>query len=273
MLIQFQEEGLRGKSSTTIKTYMHCLEQFNNWLIGGGADIEDFSCSDVQQYIDYLAAKKKSASTINKIWNAIKKYCKFVGKEECIEDISVVKAPDYKKEAPQALSRNERNRLIREIDRTGNKRDFAILMVLLNTGIRVSELVTIDRSDVEISDRKGNLTVIGKGNKERTIPLNAETRRAIRRYLEERSDLHTALFLSNRGKRISVRTVQNLIHKYGYHVHQLRHTFITDLQRSGADLTLIQSLSGHSSLEILSRYSMPTSEDKQQAVELLYKHE
>ncbi|TXL67477.1 integrase [Cerasibacillus terrae] len=273
MLVQFQEDGMRGKSATTIKTYVYCLEQFDKWLVGSGTNIEEFSRSDVQQYIDYLAAKKKSASTINKIWNAIKKYCKFAGKEECMEEISIVKAPDYKKEAPEALSRNERNRLIREIDRTSNKRDFAILMVLLNTGVRVSELVSIDRSDIEMSERKGKLTVVGKGNKERSIPLNGEVRRAIDKYLHQRTDQHPALFLSNRGKRISVRTVQNLIHKYGYHVHQLRHTFITDLQRSGADLTLIQSLSGHSSLGMLSRYSMPTQEDKQKAVEILYKHE
>jgi integrase/recombinase XerD len=256
LLTHFREEGLRGKSVTTVKTYMYCLEQFEKWLDGTGTNLEEFSWSDVQQYIDFLAVKKKSASTINKIWNAIKKYCKFVHKEECIEGISVVKAPDYKKKAPQALSRNECNHLIRGIDLTGNKRNFAILMVLLNTGIRVSELVSIDQTDIELSERKGRLTVIGKGSKERTIPLNSETRRAIHRYLEERTGQHPALFLSNRGKRISVRTVQNLIHKYGYHVHQLRHTFITDLQRSGTDLIFIQSLSGHSSLEILSRYSI-----------------
>lgn len=140
-------------------------------------------------------------------------------------------------------------------------------MLLLNTGVRVSELVSIDQSDLELSERKGSLTVVGKGNKERIIPLHAEAGRADLKYMEERTDQHPALFLSNRGKRISVRTVQNLLHKYGYHVHQLRHTFITDLQRSGVDLTLIQSLSGHSSLEVLSRYSMPTQEDKQNANE------
>lgn len=267
MLKHFREEGLRGKSATTIKTYMYCLKQFDKWLNGCGTNLDEFSRSNVQQYIDYLAAKKKSASTINKIWNAIKKYCKFVGKEECIEGISIVKAPDFKKKAPQALSRNECNHLIREMDRTASKRDFAILMTLLNTGICVSELVSINRSDIEMSERKGKLTVVGKGNKERMIPLNVEVRRAIKKYLEERTDQHPALFLSNRGKRISVRTVQNLIHKYGYHVHQLRHTFITDLQRSGADLTLIQSLIGYASLDMLMRYSMPTQEDKQNTME------
>jgi integrase/recombinase XerC/integrase/recombinase XerD len=249
------------------------LEQFEKWLMKSETTFEEFSRSDVQQYMDYLTANRKSASTVNKIWNAIKKYCKFAGKEECIEDIYVIRPPDYSREAPQALTRAERNRLIREMDRTRNKRNFAILMVLLNTGIRVSELVSIDRRDIEINGRKGCLRVIGKGYKERFIPMNAETRRAITKYLEERYDKDPALFLSNRMKRISIRAVQSLFKPYGYHVHQFRHTFITDLQRSGADLTLIQSLSGHSSLEILTRYTMPTMEDKQHAVEMLYKEE
>lgn len=80
-------------------------------------------------------------------------------------------------------------------------------MLLLNTGVRVSELVSIDQSDLELSERKGSSTVVGKGNKERTIPLHAEARRAVLKYMEERTDQHPALFLSNRGKRISVRTV------------------------------------------------------------------
>ncbi|TPG69291.1 hypothetical protein EEL31_12675 [Brevibacillus laterosporus] len=94
---------------------------------------------------------------------------------------------------------NEYNKLMREIERTGNKRDFAIVVTLLYTGLRVSELVNLDQSDVESSERKGERTVrTGKGNKERTIPLNAEVRRAINRYIEERSDSNDALFLSNR---------------------------------------------------------------------------
>lgn len=199
MLERFLSEGLCGKSETTIKTYGHAIQQFEKWLDGSGTDLENYARSDVQQYIDYLASKKKSASTINKLWNAIKSYSKWVGKQDTIADISVIKVADIKKLAPKAMDRLERNKLIRDIDRTGNKRDFAILMTLLMTGIRVSELVALDRSDVDVSDRKGSLVVrLGKGNKERTLSLNVEARRAIEKYLEERSDSHTALFISDK---------------------------------------------------------------------------
>ncbi|MEY2195778.1 tyrosine-type recombinase/integrase [Neobacillus sp. BF23-41] len=272
MIDKFVSEGLRGKSATTIKTYAHALKQFERWLDGSGTNLNEYSRSDVQQYIDYQMKRKQSAATINKVWNAIKKFSNWNNKADTIEDISVIKQQDIKHEAPSSLSQNERRGLIREVDRQGNKRDIGIITTLLNTGLRVSELVSLDVSDIEITERKGSLRVIGKGNKERTIPLNNETRRAIEKYLEERSgNDEAALFISNRGERISVRSVQHLVNKFGFNVHQLRHTFITDLVRSGKDISLIQSLSGHSSADMILRYSAPSEDDKQAAVEDLYK--
>ncbi|MCG7317904.1 tyrosine-type recombinase/integrase [Brevibacillus laterosporus] len=190
---------------------------------------------------------------------------------DCIEEVHIIKAPDYKQTAPKALDRLERKRLEREVDRSGNKRDFAIIKTLLHTGLRVSELVALDRSDVDLSERKGELRVrAGKGNKARIVPLNADTRWAIRKYLEERSDDHEALFLSNRDKRISVRSVQHLLEQHNLHAHQLRHTFITGLVRANEDISVIQSLSGHSSADMILRYSKPTEEDKLKAIEGLY---
>ena len=267
MLEKFINEGLRGKSGTTVKTYFHALQQFQTWLGGVDADLDTFGRVDVQQYIDYLASKKKSASTINKVFSAIKKFAKWDNRPETVEDISVVKAPDIKKQAPEGLSKVERNRLLRELDRAGNKRDYAITVTLLMTGLRASELVSLDKSDTTISERKGSVKVVGKGRKERVIPLNAEARRAITKYLEERSDSHPALFVSNRGERISVRSVQFLLGKHGVHPHQLRHTFITGLVRANEDISVIQSLSGHSSADMILRYSQPTEEDKQRAVD------
>ena len=102
--------------------------------------------------------------------------------------------------------------------------------------------------------------------------MNVETRRVLTKYLEERNGNSPALFLSNRGERISVRSVQHLINKYGFNVHQLRHTFITDLVRAGHDISIIQSLSGHSSADMILRYSAPTEADRENAVEQLYKN-
>ncbi|RAP26646.1 hypothetical protein C2W64_01362 [Brevibacillus laterosporus] len=272
MLDRYLNEGIRSKSATTIKTYGHAIQQFEKWLDGAGTNLSDYARSDVQQYINYLTAKKKSASTINKLWNAIKSYSKWAGKNDTIEDIAIVKVADVKKHAPKAMDKLERNKLIRDIDRTGNKRDYAILMTLLLTGIRVSELVALDRTDVDVSDRKGSLVVrLGKGNKERTLPLNVEARRAIEKYLVERVDSNPALFISNRQERISIRSVQHLMEKHGHNVHQTRHSFITGLVRAGEDISVIQSLSGHSSADMILRYSMPSEEDKQKAVERLFK--
>lgn len=271
MINQFVEEGLRGKSDHTVKTYTHAIKQFSNWLEGAGTDLSSYARSDVQQYINYLASRRKSAATINKVWNGIKKFSRWAGKENTIEDISVVKPIGYKNEAPKALDRLELNRLIREIDRTENKRDMAILQLLINTGLRLSEMISLDRSDLEISDRKGHVNVRkGKGNKERIVPLNKEARRALVKYLEERTDNVEALFLSNRGKRIGIRTVQHLFEKHGCNVHALRHTFITGLVRNGQDISVIQSLSGHASADMILRYSAPTAEDKQNAIENMW---
>ena len=144
----------------------------------------------------------------------------------------------------------------------------AITQVLLNTGIRLSELVALNKADIDIGERKGELFVRnGKGNKARSIPLNKEARRAINKYLSERNDSIEALFISNRGKRISVRSVQHIFEKKGVNVHALRHTFITHLIRNGIDTSIVQSLSGHSSADMLFRYSVPSEEDKLQALE------
>ena len=87
LLIDYLEKGLRGKSETTIKTYHHALLQFETWLQGAGTDLDGFARSDVQQYVDYLAAHKKSAATINKVFNAIKSFCRWAGKKNLVENI------------------------------------------------------------------------------------------------------------------------------------------------------------------------------------------
>ena len=97
--------------------------------------------------------------------------------------------------------------------------------------------------------------------------MNNEARRSIRKYLKERCDGHDALFLSNRGDRISVRSVLHLVNKYGFNVHALRHTFITGLVRNGKDISVIQSIRGYDFADTVLRYSAPTEVDKQNAVE------
>ena len=102
-------------------------------------------------------------------------------------------------------------------------------MTLLHTGLRVSELVSLNRDSIDFSERKGEFTVIGKGNKERTVPISAEARRAIERYLKDCSDELNPLFIGNYHNRVSIRTVQRILNDYDCHPHILRHTYIIKL--------------------------------------------
>jgi site-specific recombinase XerD len=119
--------------------------------------------------------------------------------------------------APHWLEKREVDRLIRTVERHGNARDLAIVLTLRHTGIRVSELCSLELSDVEISERKGSLTVrSGKGGKFRVLPLNVDARRAIASYLDVRPKVAAAtVFIGQRGQGVSARAVQLVITKYG----------------------------------------------------------
>ena len=148
------------------------------------------------------------------------------------------------------------------------KRDRAILETLFSTGLRVAELVRLNRADVE---GREEVSVLGKGKKRRVVFLSPSTQTAITTYLKIRADHDPALFLRERGsdessRRLTVRTIQRLIHEYATqagvseHVtpHTLRHSFATDLLQSGADLRAVQALLGHSSVVTTQRYTHVT---------------
>ncbi len=148
-------------------------------------------------------------------------------------------------------------------------RDRAILEVLYGSGLRVGELVRLDAADVD--DGRGEVRVLGKGNKERVVPLGTESQKALRAYLEVRPTLRSrrkepdpvALFVSHRGHRMTPRAMQKLVRAWGaagagradLHPHALRHSCATHLMDGGADLRAIQELLGHSSLSTTQRYT------------------
>lgn len=151
-------------------------------------------------------------------------------------------------------------------------RDRAILETLYGAGLRVSELCGLDLAHVDRQPSKASVRVVGKGDKERIVPLGSHALAAIERYLERRAELADpttgardprALFLSRRGARIGVRRVQALVQRYGalgagradLHPHALRHTCATHLLDGGADLRAIQKLLGHASLATTQRYT------------------
>jgi integrase/recombinase XerC len=151
----------------------------------------------------------------------------------------------------------------------GRLRDSALLELLYGSGLRVSELVGLDVDHVALESEE--LRVLGKGNKERLVPLGSKARRAIEAYLPHRESIlenarrsHSgALFVGRQGKRLSVRWVQRLVQRYGalgagrpdLHPHALRHSCATHMLEGGADLRAIQEMLGHSSLSTTQRYT------------------
>lgn len=152
-------------------------------------------------------------------------------------------------------------------------RDRAILETLYGSGLRVSELCSLDTDNIDIEgSASASVRVIGKGNKERVVPLGSRSVEALSAYIARRGEIHhegaagaepKALFQARGGKRISVRAVQRLVHRYGalgagradLHPHALRHTCATHLLDGGADLRSIQKLLGHASLATTQRYA------------------
>lgn len=194
--------------------------------------------------------------------------------------------------APRWLDRTEQHRLLNTLERAVQAaqaeapgtlqqalRDRAIIVTLLNTGLRVLELAQLKLTDVTLSERKGSLQVRdGKGGKARTLPLNAEARRALQIYLDTRQTVPSEpLFLGQRGA-VGSRQLQRLFKKYSQQAgldeqvvttHSLRHTFGKNLVDSGVSLDQVAKLLGHTSLNTTRLYTTPGASDLERAVERL----
>lgn len=255
---------------STIHTYLFELSKFSSWLEVNGGEIRMLTRFDVQNYLFSLEEKGMSANTLQKIYACLCTFAKFLQKPELVEEIRIPKILSPLHIAPKALNRQEKNKLLRVVERDGNLRNIAITYTLLMTGIRVSELVALNKEDIEIRDRSGSLIIRnGKGNIARYVPLAAEVRYRLGKYLETRLDGLSPLFLSNFKQRISSRSVQYMLHKYEVHPHLLRHTFCRQLVMEGVDIATVADLAGHLDLNITRRYAKPSEEELQEAINRL----
>lgn len=250
----------KGKAAGTVAVYIRELKKLDAWLKESGGSIESITRFDVQSYIDYLVGLGRSASTIDRIFGTISVLAKYLGKTDIVEDIRKPKKQSTTAIAPKSLERNQINGLLRDVERDGNLRNIAVINLLAYTGIRIGELADLKKSNVDLK-RGGELTIIGKGNKERRVPLPKEARRHLQRYLESRTDELDALFVSNYGKPISKRSAQRIVEKYGYHAHELRHTYIRSLIKKGIDIVTVSQIAGHETIEITRRYAMASQRE------------
>src|SRR5215207_9497958 len=267
------------RSAKTWMAYRSDLNLFASWLTQSTGDAfaaETLTRIDVRDYKQHLlAVEGRAAATVNRRLAALRAFCAWAKRtgrvsELATEGIADVPVP---RQAPKALDERSVDRVLRRSEQSGNRRDHAILMTLRHTDLRVG--------DVETSERKGSLTVrAGKGMKQRTVPLNADVRRAIARYLtDERhgADPGAYLFISQRTQgRLTEKAVRGIAAKYGYqamvedaHTHAFRHAFATELLRKGVPLTAVGALLGHESLQSTARYTQPSERDLRDAVQTL----
>ncbi len=294
-----------NKSPNTIKEYNYDLNRFLKYLMYhlgltneknlDNIDIHSMTLDamnkvtleDIHAYLFYLTNTfdSKPATRARKA-ASIRVFFKYLAQKGMITQNPAMnlESPKLGKRMPKYLSLDDSKKLLKVANNTNdrnNERDFAIITLFLNCGIRLSELVGINIKDIIFSENK--LNVIGKGNKERTIYLNKACVNAINSYLAVRpktgikSGSEDALFLSERLERISRRTVQYIVKqellKAGldtnkYSVHKLRHTAATLMYQYGnVDIRALQELLGHESISTTQIYTHVNNEQVRHAVE------
>lgn len=258
----------QGSSDGTIKLYTQIVTKFSKWLEMNGGCLDSLTRLDIQNYVKYLSAKGLSASTIENKFAAISSLAKSLDKTNILQNIRKTQYRKNRNIAPKSLERNDRNKMLREIERSLNLRTIAIAYFLLYTGLRVSELVALNRQDIVLNERSGTVVVRkGKGDIERKVPLPVEARIHLKNYLDSREDFKDAVFLSNYQKRISIRSVQRILEKFYVHPHQLRHTYCRELVCAGIDISTVADLAGHADINVTRRYSKPSTIELEDAIE------
>lgn len=263
------------KSQNTINSYVHRVQRFAAWFEdtnGEQLDPGKVTSTDLREYKAYLQnVLKQKAQTVNLSLNALRSWLQYHS-----QDVTFPDFVEKQKAAPQALTKLEEHAFIRAVERGRNKRDIALIGVMLNAGLRISEVVALDIEDLSIGERSGSALIRqGKGNKERKIPLNKTVRKALLDYIGDRKA--GPVFLSQKSfnnSRLTTSGVGQVVAKYAFqarlpnvHPHILRHTFAKNLLDKVKDLNIVASILGHESIATTSIYTMPTDQDLQRAVD------
>ena len=291
-------ETIRGHSKATVDEYYLDLRNFFRYLklSRGSVDrkteldeigisdidisfIRKVTLSEVYDYLTYLSRDRiKQANSAEPAFGisqtsrarkiaAIRSFFKYLTVKAKLLDENPVQdldSPKIPKSLPRYLTLEESRRLLMAVEGKNKERDYCILCLFLNCGLRISELVGLNVSDY----RGESMRVLGKGNKERTVYLNDACRDAVERYLEIRKDLVpprvSAMFLSARRSRMSVDAVQVMVKKNLtragrdaslYSTHKLRHTAATLMLQNGVDVRTLQEVLGHENLNTTQIYT------------------
>jgi integrase/recombinase XerC len=257
-------ETERGASPHTLRSYRKDLEGFFYFRKSESTVIEPF---EVRGFVAEMILRGLQKSTVNRRLATLRSFFRFLQREGYLKanPARLVNSPKMNRLLPKFLTVDDAFALVERPEGIGfaPARDRAILELLYSSGIRVSELSNLNLDNLNM--KEGLVKVMGKGRKERIVPVGRKAIEALRGYLIERSLLkksHTALFLNRSGTRLSDRGVRRVVVKYARELllgrigpHTLRHTFATHLLQGGADLRVIQELLGHASLSTTQKYT------------------
>ena len=280
-------DTIKGQSKRTVDSYFMDLRTFTRYLYISrdlvprdtpledvdirGADLDFYgsvTLAEVYDFMAYLSRDRElNAASRARMITSLKGFYRYLTvktkqlKNNPVQDLD---APKLQKSLPHYLTLDESRRLLMAVDGKNKERDYCILCLFLNCGLRISEMVGLNLTDI----RQDSLLIHGKGSKERVVYLNDASAEALNAWLAVRKDIPTAdkkaVFLSNRRTRMSVDAVQVMLHKTllkagldASHIspHKLRHTAATLMLQNGVDVRTLQEVLGHESLNTTQIYT------------------
>lgn len=278
----------KGASSNTIAAYRNDIQQFSGFTSGrrngkGWASIDRLV---IQEYLADLKRKKYADATVARKVAAVKSFFGFLTAEQIIpaDPTETLASPRVGKALPKPISPEQVDELLEQPLRRNTpeaKRDKAMLELLYATGMRVTELVSLNVDSVELRNDAAYVRCTGKGSKERTIPMHEHAAEAVQAYLDEarpllvRSKHERALFVNRRGERLTRQGFWLILKSYAKsaniasHVtpHTLRHSFATHMLRGGASLRNVQELLGHANISTTQVYTQLTADHMREVYE------
>jgi tyrosine recombinase XerC len=258
----------KNYSSHTVLNYKIDLEEFFAFL--EGISFKDVDYPVLRRYLAQIRQKNLKPRSVARKLSCLRSFFKFMQREGIVEKNPAVllMTPKLDKPLPKFMTEEQTVKLVEapKDHKLASLRDRAIFEVLYSTGIRVSELVGLN---IESIDGIGNvIRVMGKGRKERLVPIGEKAIEAIQQYCAARKTKTSALFLNKNGTRLTTRSICNIINKYieresinqKVSPHTFRHSFATHLLNNGADLRSVQELLGHVNLSTTQIYTHLTTE-------------
>lgn len=283
-------ESERNFSALTVRAYAKDLNEFIDFVsdrfTSQTYDIQDITREEIRSFMGALSKKGLSKKSIARKLSAVKSFFRYLVRTEktTANPSRLVRTPKYSKSVPDFLTIEQMADAFEWIETTSPEgiRDRAMVELLYGTGIRVGELVSLDIDNVHFE--RSTMDVIGKGAKQRVVPIGSVAKRCLEAYLSVREQVASspvdarALFITRRGRRMNALGVQRIVRRILQNVsdakklspHVLRHSFATHMLSNGADLRAVKDILGHENLSTTQIYTHVTLDRLQKAYRLAH---